>query len=66
MLTVTTETIEGRRIVKVLGLVEGNTVRARDAARDVINNFKKDSRGEKSQIILSCCPKPVKRPWDVW
>ena len=30
MITVTTETVIGHRIVKVLGMVEGNTVRARN------------------------------------
>ena len=36
MITVTTETVKGQRIVKVLGMVEGNTVRARNIGRDIV------------------------------
>ena len=35
MMVVTTETIPGRRIVRSLGLVRGNTVRARHIGRDI-------------------------------
>ncbi len=35
MIQVTTETLAGRRIVKVLGLVRGNTIRARNIGRDI-------------------------------
>jgi uncharacterized protein YbjQ (UPF0145 family) len=35
MMVVTTETIPGRRIVRSLGLVRGNTVRARHVGRDI-------------------------------
>ena len=31
----TTETISGRRIVKTLGMVKGNTIRARHVGRDI-------------------------------
>lgn len=34
-MVVTTETIPGRRIVRSLGLVRGNTVRARHVGRDI-------------------------------
>lgn len=36
MLVTTTETIEGKRIVKHLGLVKGNTIRARHVGRDIM------------------------------
>jgi uncharacterized protein YbjQ (UPF0145 family) len=35
MMVVTTENIPGRRIVRSLGLVRGNTVRARHVGRDI-------------------------------
>lgn len=35
ILIVTADAIEGRNIVRVLGLVRGNSVRARNVARDV-------------------------------
>lgn len=35
MIVVTTETVEGRRVRQVLGLVRGNTIRARHVGRDV-------------------------------
>lgn len=35
MILATTEAVVGRRIVKVLGLVRGNTVRARHIGRDI-------------------------------
>ncbi len=36
MLVATTETIDGRKIVKHLGLVRGNTIRARNVGRDIM------------------------------
>lgn len=35
MMLVTTEKIEGKRIVKTLGLVRGNTIRARHMGHDI-------------------------------
>lgn len=35
MLVVTSESIAGKRIVRTLGLVQGNTVRARNIGRDI-------------------------------
>jgi uncharacterized protein YbjQ (UPF0145 family) len=35
MIVTTTETLPGRRITRVLGLVRGNTIRARHIGRDV-------------------------------
>ncbi len=36
MLLSTTDTIEGKKIVKHLGLVKGNTIRARHIGRDIM------------------------------
>ncbi len=36
---VTTETLVGHRIVKVVGLVRGNTIRARHVGRDIVAVF---------------------------
>ena len=36
MITVTAETIHGRTIVKTIGLVRGNTIRARHVGRDIM------------------------------
>ena len=46
MMTVTTETVIGHRIVKVLGMVEGNTVRARNIGRDIVAVIKSLFGGE--------------------
>jgi uncharacterized protein YbjQ (UPF0145 family) len=35
MIIVTTDKIEGRRVVKTLGLVRGNTIRARHVGHDI-------------------------------
>lgn len=36
MILTTTETITGKRIVRTLGLVRGNTIRARHIGRDIL------------------------------
>lgn len=36
MIITTTETIKGRKIVQTLGLVKGNTIRARHIGRDIL------------------------------
>lgn len=36
MITTTTETIRGKRIVRTLGLARGNTIRARHIGRDIL------------------------------
>jgi len=43
---VTTETIEGREIVEVLGLVRGNTIRARNVGRDIMAGLRNIVGGE--------------------
>ncbi len=46
MILTTTETIPGKRIVKSLGLVRGNTIRARHIGRDISAAFKNLAGGE--------------------
>jgi uncharacterized protein YbjQ (UPF0145 family) len=49
MLLSTTETIAGRKIVKHLGLVRGNTIRARSIGRDIMAGLKNVVGGEISE-----------------
>ncbi|MBR57999.1 MAG: hypothetical protein CMH54_08245 [Myxococcales bacterium] len=46
MYVVNTETIPGMRIVAVKGLVQGNTVRAKNVGRDIAAGFKNLVGGE--------------------
>ena len=46
MIVVTTETIEGREISESLGLVRGNTIRARHVGRDIMAGLKTLVGGE--------------------
>ncbi len=46
MLLVTTEVVEGRMIDEVLGLVRGNTIRARHLGRDVMAGLRNVVGGE--------------------
>ena len=46
MLLATTDTICGKTIVKQLGLVKGNTIRARHIGRDIMAGFKNVFGGE--------------------
>lgn len=46
MIVVNTETIPGREIVEVKGLVQGNTIRAKHAGRDIAASFKNLIGGE--------------------
>ena len=48
MLLSTTETIEGKKIVKHLGLVRGNTIRARHIGRDIMAGLRNVVGGEIS------------------
>lgn len=48
MLMSTTETIEGKRIIKHLGLVKGNTIRARHLGRDIMAGLRNIVGGEIS------------------
>ncbi len=46
MIMSTTETIEGKKIVKHLGLVKGNTIRARHLGRDIMAGLRNIVGGE--------------------
>jgi uncharacterized protein YbjQ (UPF0145 family) len=46
MILSTTETIAGRRVKTVLGLVRGNTIRARHVGKDIAAAFKNLAGGE--------------------
>ena len=46
MMVVTSETIAGKRIVNTLGLVRGNTVRARHLGRDILAGLRNIVGGE--------------------
>ena len=48
MILVTTSTVHGYKITKVLGLVRGNTIRARHLGRDVMAGLKNLVVGEIS------------------
>ncbi|MFH1616299.1 MAG: YbjQ family protein [Planctomycetota bacterium] len=48
MLLSTTMTIEGKKIVKHLGLVKGNTIRARHIGRDIMASLRNIVGGEIS------------------
>lgn len=49
MLITTTDTIQGKNIATVLGLVRGNTVRTRNIGNDIIAGLKNIVGGEVSQ-----------------
>lgn len=46
MIVTTTETVPGRPIVRVLGLVRGNTIRARHIGRDILASLRNIAGGE--------------------
>jgi len=46
MLVVTSETVANHRIVKTLGIVRGNTVRARHVGRDIVAGLRNIVGGE--------------------
>ncbi|MCD6394102.1 MAG: YbjQ family protein [Planctomycetes bacterium] len=48
MLLTTTDTIESKKIVKTLGLVRGNTIRARHIGNDIMAGLKNIVGGEIS------------------
>jgi len=49
MIVVTSHEIAGKRIVRTLGIVRGNTVRARNLGRDIIATFRNMVGGEVSK-----------------
>ncbi len=46
MIVVNTETIPGQEIIQTLGLVQGNTIRAKNIGRDIAASFKNIIGGE--------------------
>ena len=46
MIVVTTEQIEGKKIVETLGLVRGSTIRARHVGRDIMASLRNVVGGE--------------------
>jgi len=46
MLLSTTDTIDGKKIIKHLGLVKGNTIRARHIGRDILAGLRNVVGGE--------------------
>lgn len=46
MIVTTTETIAGKRIVKTLGIVRGNTIRARHVGKDIVAGLRMLVGGE--------------------
>jgi uncharacterized protein YbjQ (UPF0145 family) len=46
MIITTTETIPGREVIAILGIVRGSTVRARNVGRDIMASFKNIVGGE--------------------
>ena len=49
MIIVTAESIAGHRIVRTLGLVRGNTIRARHVGKDILAAFRNIVGGEISE-----------------
>ena len=49
MIMVTSDTIPGKRVVEVLGLVRGNTIRARHVGRDILAMIRALIGGEVSE-----------------
>lgn len=49
MIVATTENIPGHRVVKVLGLARGNTIRARHLGKDIMAGFRNVVGGEISE-----------------
>ena len=49
MTITTTETIAGKRIIKTIGLVRGNTIRARHVGKDILAIFRMLVGGEISE-----------------
>lgn len=46
MIVSTTETVPGKKVVEILGVVKGNTVRAKNIGRDIAAGFKNIVGGE--------------------
>jgi len=46
MIVATTDDVAGKRIVEVLGMVQGSSIRARNVAHDLVAQFKNITGGE--------------------
>ena len=46
MIVTTSENVPGKKVVKVLGLVKGNTIRARHIGKDILAGLKNIAGGE--------------------
>ena len=46
LITSTTDSIPGKRVIQILGVAKGNTIRARNVGRDVMASFKNIIGGE--------------------
>ena len=66
MILVTTDEIEGESIERVLGLVRGNTVRARHLGKDIMAGFRNVVGGEIAEYtrLLSEARQMAVRPHD--
>jgi uncharacterized protein YbjQ (UPF0145 family) len=51
VIAVTTETIEGRKIIKTLGVVRGNAVRARHIGKDILAGLRNIVGGEVHEYV---------------
>jgi uncharacterized protein YbjQ (UPF0145 family) len=49
LILTTSETIAGKRVVRTLGLVRGNTIRARHVGRDILASLRNVVGGEISE-----------------
>jgi len=49
MIVVTTDAIEGKRVVRTFGLVRGNTIRARHVGKDIVAMLRNMVGGEVSE-----------------
>ena len=50
MIITTTDQIEGKRVVEVKGLVQGNTIRARNVGRDIMAGFRNIIGGRDRRV----------------
>ncbi len=64
MIVVNTETVPGREVGQILGLVQGNTVRAKNVGRDIAAGFKNMVGGELkgyTQLLVESRRQSVER-----
>ena len=66
MIIVTSDQIEGKNIIEVLGLVRGNAVRARAIGKNIMAGFKAIVGGEITESSLNYLPNLESRRQSVW